>query len=344
MPRVRRHLRVIALVSVAVAVAAIVGMPAVLRYLKPPSAPTARPPQRLTIAVPLYLGYEPLHYGVDTGFWRKHGVDVILQDQNDVDVIAASLRSNTIDATMTTVDAVIHQKVTNLPGKIVLVTDRSNGADGIVARALSRVRAITDVSDARVGLQKGTASHYYLLKRLRELGTHGERMQIQDMSPDTIVAAMEAGSVDVVVTWHPYLAQLAARPNMRVIETTKKSSVGLYDVLYVTDTSLARKKSEWRSFAAAWFALLQEIEKNPAPFGAYIDKKFGTASGVHLSSLLRDFRFITASENVLLLTSDEKGLALTIDEVSALFRDADVIPRNVTASSAISPVLVSADD
>ena len=86
-------------------------------------------------------------------------------------------------------------------------------SEAILVKPDSPLRAIPDLKGRRVGLQKGSSSHYLLLASLARAGLTLRDVQPVHLSPADARAAFERGSIDAWVVWDPYLtfAQIATQ-------------------------------------------------------------------------------------------------------------------------------------
>jgi NitT/TauT family transport system substrate-binding protein len=333
-----RYLRPVALIGAAIVVALVLFWPRLRKSPQPQPAPGVSEP--VTIAVPTYLGYEPLFYGQETGYWQRNRIKLVLKRQDEVQLIAAGLREGTFDATMATVDSVVLQKNLGLPGKIILITDRSKGADGILARRDWKIKTIADLRGKKIGLQQYTASHYYVLTRLRAAGIHANDVSIVNLEPSDIGPALRQGSVPVAVTWQPYVGELETRKDIALIDSSREPGVGLYDVLYVTDESLKKDRAAWSRFVASWFALVEEIRKDPKPFKAFIQKELQFPAAA-VDQTFAGIQFLSLPDNVFLVSSGNgQNIESVIDDVSTVYRDATVIQHNVPSNGIVDKTFV----
>lgn len=83
----------------------------------------------------------------------------------------------------------------------------------------SGIRQLSDLKGRKVALQKGSSSHYLLVRALEKAGLQWSDIQPVYLAPADARAAFERASVDAWVIWDPFYAatELALRP--RVIAT-----------------------------------------------------------------------------------------------------------------------------
>ncbi|WKB54709.1 sulfonate ABC transporter substrate-binding protein [Eleftheria terrae] len=80
----------------------------------------------------------------------------------------------------------------------------------------SPLRSLGDLKGRRIALQKGSSSHYLLVRALHKAGLSWSDIQPVYLPPADARAAFERGSVDAWVIWDPYYAatELALRPRV----------------------------------------------------------------------------------------------------------------------------------
>ncbi|HLO87556.1 MAG TPA: sulfonate ABC transporter substrate-binding protein [Nostocaceae cyanobacterium] len=81
----------------------------------------------------------------------------------------------------------------------------------------SPIRQIADLKGKKVVFQKGSASHYLLLKALEEGGLKYSDIQAVSLPPSEARGAFIEGKIDAWVTWDPFLASVEKTAKARVI-------------------------------------------------------------------------------------------------------------------------------
>ncbi|BAT54755.1 aliphatic sulfonate ABC transporter periplasmic ligand-binding protein [Nostoc sp. NIES-3756] len=77
---------------------------------------------------------------------------------------------------------------------------------GIVVQNNSPIRTLADLKGQKIVFQKGSASHYLLIKALEEAGLKYSDVQAISMPPTEARGAFIQGKIDAWVTWDPHLA------------------------------------------------------------------------------------------------------------------------------------------
>ncbi|SEL85082.1 sulfonate transport system substrate-binding protein [Roseateles sp. YR242] len=90
-------------------------------------------------------------------------------------------------------------------------------SEAIIVKPESPLRSLADLKDRRIGLQKGSSSHYLLLAALGKAGLGWADVQPVFLAPADARAAFERGAIDAWVVWDPYLTFAQAATKSRVL-------------------------------------------------------------------------------------------------------------------------------
>jgi len=87
----------------------------------------------------------------------------------------------------------------------------------IVVQNNSPIRALANLKGQKIVFQKGSASHYLLIKALEEAGLKYSDVQAISMPPTEARGAFLQGKIDAWVTWDPHLALAQKIAKARVL-------------------------------------------------------------------------------------------------------------------------------
>lgn len=88
---------------------------------------------------------------------------------------------------------------------------------GIVVQNNSAIKTLADLKGKKIVFQKGSASHYLLVKALEEANLKYSDIQALSMPPSEARGAFIQGRIDAWVTWDPHLALAQKTANARVL-------------------------------------------------------------------------------------------------------------------------------
>ncbi|MBD2095786.1 sulfonate ABC transporter substrate-binding protein [Trichocoleus sp. FACHB-591] len=124
---------------------------------------------------------------------------------------------------------------------------------GIVVPRDSPIQTVADLKGKRVIFQKGSASHYLLVKALDEVGLKYNDVQAVSMPPGDVREAFIQGKVEAWVTWDPHLAIAQKIANGRVLRDAK--GIATQGGFYLASKQFAKENPELVRL------ILEEVDK-----------------------------------------------------------------------------------
>lgn len=221
-----------------------------------------------TSAEPLKIGYSDWpgwvawDIGIQKGWFKEAGVDVDFiwfEYVPSMDAFAAGQ----VDAVcMTNGDAM----VTGASGKAckgILINDYSNGNDMLVARP--GIRSVQQLKGKTIGVELGFVGHLLVLKALEANGLSETDVKLVNMPTHETPQALASKGVDAICAWQPNSGQaIKLVPGSRPVYTSADAPGIIYDLLYVSNESLAARRDDWKKVAQVWYriAAFLKDEKN----------------------------------------------------------------------------------
>ncbi|MCG6134672.1 MAG: sulfonate ABC transporter substrate-binding protein [Nostoc sp. LLA-1] len=124
---------------------------------------------------------------------------------------------------------------------------------GIIVRGDSPIQSVADLKGKRVVFQRGSASHYLLIKALEEAGLQYSDIQPISMPPSEVRAAFIQGKIDAWVTWDPHLTLVQNSVDSRIIRNA--SGIATQGGFYMASRPFATENPELVQI------ILEEIDK-----------------------------------------------------------------------------------
>ncbi len=232
---------------------------------KPSSAPrgTSNHAQStpLTIAYSDWPGWVAWDIAVEKGFFHDAGVEVRLDWFDYVPSMEAFSEGKDDAVCMTNGDALATAS-SGARSVGILLNDYSNGNDMIVARR--EVKSVADLRHRKIGVEVGFVDHLLLMQALRTASMTESDVEIVDAKTNDTPALLKGGSVAAIAAWQPNSGQaLDLVPGSKAIFTSANVPGLIYDLLFVSPTSLADRRSDWLKVVNVWFRIAAFIE-NPA--------------------------------------------------------------------------------
>jgi NitT/TauT family transport system substrate-binding protein len=161
-----------------------------------------------------------------------------------------------VDVLATTLYSAIQFQEQGKDTVIILITDYSNGADGIIARP--GIESVSDLKGQRVGVESGSVSYFVLLRALEQAGLSEADVEIKHMRVPQAVTAIEHGEIDAAVVWEPTLSRYEQIYGREPIFTSAAIPNEVVDVLVVRPEVLEQRADDLVNLARGWDSAVQQ--------------------------------------------------------------------------------------
>ena len=200
------------------------------------------PTMALSLGTAPWVGQVPLYIAAEKGFFAEEGLDFELRNFGDSGGYLSAFLANKLDSLSLVSSEAIALKDQGKDYKIVLIQDNSVGGDGILAK--DSITSIEDFKGKDVAVDTSGVSYFFLLQVLKEAGLTKDDITAINTEPSAAAAAFQAGSVDIAVTYAPYLQQAAdAVEDGRVIYDSSEMPTAIID-MYIFDTAYVDENPE----------------------------------------------------------------------------------------------------
>lgn len=198
-------------------------------------------------------------------------------------------------------------------------------SEGIVVQKDSKIKKLADLRGNKIAVQKGSNTHYLLVKALAAGKLKAADVDIVFLKPADARAAFERKDVAAWSIWDPYLAAAEALPNARLLTTAK--GLAPNRGYYLASANFIKKRPDTLR------ALLRTIKKEAAVVES---NPTGTAAFL-APSLGLDVKVLTVAER------RRKHDALPITEkvidkqqdIADTFSQLKLIPRPIKVKEAV---------
>ncbi len=185
----------------------------------------------LRVGITSWAGFDIVLYAQEAGLFKQRGLDVqLIRFENQQDSTRAMLRG-TLDATFVSLWDVVQSDSGSDKPAVLMVTNISHGADGIVAQTV--IKSVANLRGKRVGAKLGTVNHLILLEALKLHQIKPEEVKIEDISNETAVDLMQQGRLDAAVIWQPLLGETTQAIKGNIIFTTQEVDTLVIDIAIV---------------------------------------------------------------------------------------------------------------
>lgn len=214
------------------------------------------PSVRQVLAGPVRVGVFPnLHcaliYLADSqGYFKKHGVNVVIKTQESGLVAINELVADKIDIAPTAEFAFVLQAFKHQDLRIVATIYDGSDHDLIVRkdRAIARPQ---DLKGKRVAVTQSSSGEFFLYNYLIFNRMPAGSIHVVYLAPYEIVKAMAGGSVDAALSWPPYTTQMVKQLGAKVARWPAQSGQEWYLVLLAKEGFLKNQPKTMEQFLAA---------------------------------------------------------------------------------------------
>lgn len=227
----------------------------------------------LKIGLVTWIGYGPFYIAQEKGFFKENGIEVKLERIEGDAERRAAIASGKIDGSCMTVDAVTVLRANDIPIKIVMAIDSSNGGDGIVAT--KDIKNVQALKGKQIAFPTGLPSHFFLYSVLTKNGLKMAEIKPIVMDADKAGAAFAGGQVKVAVTWEPWLSKAQEMVNGHILIDSKQHHGYIEDVLFVREDIIFKRPDAIKALIKAWYKAVDFVKSNPGEAHNIIGKAFG---------------------------------------------------------------------
>jgi NitT/TauT family transport system substrate-binding protein len=207
----------------------------------------------LKIAYSDWPGWIAWDIAIQKGWFEEAGVNVKFEWFDYVASMDAYSAGQVDAVCMTNGDAMV-TGATGKASKGIVINDYSNGNDMVVAKP--GVGSIKDLKGMKVGVEVGFIPHLLLLSGLEENGLAESDVTLVNTPTNETPQVLASGGVDAIVAWQPNSGQaLKLVPGSKPVFTSADVPGLIYDLLCVSNESLAARRDDWKKVVAVWFRI-----------------------------------------------------------------------------------------
>jgi NitT/TauT family transport system substrate-binding protein len=203
-------------------------------------------------------GWVAWQVAIDKGWLTQAGLDVTFQ-WFDYSASMEAFTAGKIDGDCVTNGDALVTGAGGAKGVMIMLTDYSNGNDMIVGKP--GVKSLKDLKGKKVGIEIGLVEHLLLLNGLKANGMSQNDVTLVNTPTNNTPQVLASGQVDAIGAWQPNSGMaMKSAPGARPIYTSAKAPGLIYDVLYVSPTSLAAHKDDYIKLAKVWDRVVHYID------------------------------------------------------------------------------------
>ncbi|MEJ1228335.1 putative urea ABC transporter substrate-binding protein [Pseudomonas sp. CCNWLW56] len=246
---------------------------------------TAAQKDHFSVCWTIYAGWMPWEYAGSQGIvdkWaKKYGIKIDVVQLNDyVESINQYTAGQFDGCTMTNMDALTIPAAGGVDSTALIVSDFSNGNDGVVIKGEGK--KVTDLKGMDVNLVELSVSHYLLARALDLVGLTEKDLKVVNTSDADISAAFNTEQVKAITTWNPMLSDIKAQPGVSEVFNSSQIPGEIMDMMVVNTQTLQDNPALGKALTGAWFEVVALMNAKNAASKAALEH-MAKASGTDLA-------------------------------------------------------------
>jgi NitT/TauT family transport system substrate-binding protein len=210
----------------------------------------------------IWPGQYPVLIAHKLGYFEQEGVDLKLIDGNaNYEDSMNQVAEGKIDAVSFTLYDVLRRISEGKNLRIVALTDRSNGAEGLIVQP--HIKSVNELKGQRVGVLKDSYLEYFLERILMKYGLTSDDVQVVNIIPEDSLAEYDEKNLAGMVTWEPKLGEVVAERGLRVITDSSDFPGSNTGVISIHGDYLDTHKEAVQGFLRAWYRAVDYLKENP---------------------------------------------------------------------------------
>jgi NitT/TauT family transport system substrate-binding protein len=300
---------------------------------------TAAPKKDFDVCWTIYAGWMPWEYAGTQGIvdkWaKKYGINIKVTQLNDyVESINQYTAGQFDGCTMTNMDALTIPAAGGVESTALVVSDFSNGNDGIVIKGDGK--KVADLKGMDVNLVELSVSHYLLARALDSVDLTEKDLKVVNTSDADIAAAFNTDQVKAVTTWNPMLSEIKAKPGVTEVFDSSKIPGEIMDMMVVNSQTLKDNPALGKALTGAWFEVVALMNAKNAESTKALEH-MAQASGTDLAGFQSQLQttklFATPKEALEFATS--KQLPVTMRKVADFSFEHGLLGEGAKDASAV---------
>jgi NitT/TauT family transport system substrate-binding protein len=252
-------------------------------------------------AAPLRLGINPwpawefFYLAQELKQYQASGVEVKVVEFSSLGDAKRAFERGQVDAFLGTLVEIASTDTTaGRRPSIVMVTDYSNGADQILARA--PIAQPADLPGKRVAVEFGSLNVFVLARALDSCAAKLEDVELVDLDQLSMLEAFRRGEVDAIVAYPPVSLDALKIPGTLEVYSSAAIPGEVVDVLAFDERIVRERERDVLSVCRAYQAALESYRRDPAATVPIMARREGVAEQEFEAALRDGIRLVEADE------------------------------------------------
>lgn len=268
-----------------------------------PQSATSSASQPLSVGSSPWPGFAGHYVALEQGFFEAEGLtiqDNYFQIATDVNT---GLLAEKLDIALTGVPDMVVLADRDPSLRLIMLTDYSDGADGILARNISSPE---DLRGKEIAWENLPLQALLLQKYLDSSGLTEADVTLLNITAAEAASAFAAGKIDVAVTYEPWLSQAAEDGQGEIIFSSKNTNI-IPVGLVVKASVLQDREADILAYMRGLDRGVKFVRENPDAAAEIVATKLGVTPA-EVPALLDTVRLFDLEENRTVAFNTEDSL------------------------------------
>jgi NitT/TauT family transport system substrate-binding protein len=309
------------------------------------TASAAQSAEQIRILAPTWLGFAPVHVGIQNGCFTARGLEVSIKFEDDLANVMAAMARGDIEVQMRSVGEYQGRpRDKDTPGIIIGTIDESVGGDGVITD--DKIASVADLKGKTVASELNIPSRLLLQAALKEAGLSLADLQIKDIATADTAAVFADESIAAIATYEPFMSQAvlnSTRSGAKVLLSSKDKRGLIVDAIIARNDDLKANPKKYAEFLACLYEAVDFIKAEPAKFAEMVAPEFGLTPAEVTGVVESSLSYTSLAESKAYMGSDGKlgTLGAIFDTVMALNLENGAADNKLVASEQIDNSIIS---
>jgi NitT/TauT family transport system substrate-binding protein len=309
------------------------------------TASAAQSAEQIRILAPTWLGFAPVHVGIQNGCFTARGLEVSIKFEDDLANVMAAMARGDIEVQMRSVGEYQGRpRDKDTPGIIIGTIDESVGGDGVITD--DKIASVADLKGKTVASELNIPSRLLLQAALKEAGLSLADLQIKDIATADTAAVFADESIAAIATYEPFMSQAvlnSTRSGAKVLLSSKDKRGLIVDAIIARNDDLKASPKKYAEFLACLYEAVDFIKAEPAKFAEMVAPEFGLTPAEVTGVVESSLSYTSLEESKVYMGSDGKlgTLGAIFDTVMALNLENGAADNKLVASEQIDNSIIS---
>lgn len=281
---------------------------------------------------------EMFYLAKEKGIFKKNGLDVTINEFSSTTESSNAFIGGKTDFCTYASSETIAPFAQGGDLNVVLVTDKSNGCEGLIAK--KGIKSIKDLKGKTIATQQYSVDHMFLLTLLDDAGMSSKDVKIVDMTIEQAGNAFVAGQCDAACIWDPYFSK-AKKAGGTVLYSSADDPNLITDALAASSNIIKKNPDAVKAMIKSYYDAIDYWKANQAEASKFMGDKMGMTAA-DFDAMMKGLIVPSEKDNVKLFTKAEDYTywPYTQNKVEKFMKDLGAINSDADCAKMVNDTFV----